>query len=73
MCDISKNTESLATDPAATDWTHDGKDGAGELVINLSDDPDDRNSTSILVRGRNREAVAKQLAALLNKERFAVS
>lgn len=52
------------------EWSHEGKDGNAQLVINLSDDPDDSAAPVIRVSGRNAEEVAKRLTALLNREQF---
>lgn len=53
------------------EWSHEGKDGNAQLIINLGDDPDDSAAPVIHVRGRNAEELAKRLAALLNREQFA--
>lgn len=53
-----------------TEWSHEGKDGNSQLIINLSDDPDDSSAPIIRVSGRNAEEVAKRLTALLNREQF---
>lgn len=52
------------------EWSHEGKDGNAQLIINLSDDPDDSSAPVIRVSGRNAEEVAKRLTALLNREQF---
>lgn len=51
-------------------WCHDGKDGNSQIIINMSDDPDDSSATVIRVSGRNAEKIADRLAILLNKEQF---
>jgi hypothetical protein len=53
-----------------TAWSHEGKDGKAELLINLNDDPDDTSATVIRVSGRNQSDVAKLLADLLNRNEF---
>ena len=57
----------------ATDWqvSHTEPDGRGNrktVVMNMADDPDDSAGLSITVRGRNNEAFAAKLAALLQQE-----
>lgn len=59
------------TNPTKTNWTHEGKDGKAELLLNLNDDPDDANATVIHVSGRHQAEIATQLAAPLNRVSFA--
>ena len=54
-----------------TAWSHEGKDGRAELLLNLNDDPDDSDATVIRVSGRNQQEVARLLAELLNRSEFA--
>ena len=53
-----------------TAWSHEGKDGKTELLLNLNDDPDDSNATVIRVSGRSSAEVARLLAELLNRNEF---
>lgn len=57
-------------DTQQPNWSHEGKDGKAELIINLGDSPEDDSSIVIRVSGRNRAAVAARLVALLNESKF---
>lgn len=55
---------------AKAEWSHEGKDGNAQLIINLSDAPDDSAAPVIRVSGRDAEKVAKRLTELLNRVNF---
>jgi len=65
------NTQNTpATTDTATpvaDWqiSHTENNGKTQVLFNMASDPDDSGDTVIMVRGRNAEAMAQRLVALL--------